>query len=122
MHSPTAETPLFDPDAIDKLRSVAGDNASTFVAEMAQLFLDETLESLERLQAATTQEDWKQVTRIAHSLKSSAATLGLMRLSGACRALELDTRLACSSPQTTALIAAVLDEFELTRPTLTTLS
>ena len=122
MTNQSAETPPFDPTAIEKLRAVAGDQGAGFVAEMAQLFLDEATKSLAELKKGCDQGDWKHVTRIAHSLKSSSATLGLMRLSAACRALELDTRGATSSPQTAELARAVFEQFEQTRPTLKSLS
>jgi HPt (histidine-containing phosphotransfer) domain-containing protein len=122
MPSAPAETPLFDPVAIEKLRTVAGDEAPGFVAEMAQLFLEETAKSLGQLKEAGLRGDWKQVARIAHSLKSSAATLGLMRLSDACRALELDTKGAASGPKTLALATAIHDQFEQARPALKSLS
>lgn len=120
-HEP-AENPLFDPAAIDKLRAVAGEQGGSFVQEMAQLFLDEATRSLAELGKASDQGEWKLVTRTAHSLKSSAATLGLLRLSAACKALELDTKGAGASPQTPALVKAVLHEFEAAKPTLKSLS
>ena len=108
--------------AIEKLRSVAGDQGGAFVAEIAQLFLDEATKSVDDLQVCRDQGNWKQVTRIAHSLKSSSATLGLMRLSAACKALELDTKGGDSSPRTGALTADLLEEFEQARPTLKSLT
>lgn len=122
MTNDPAETPLFDPVAIAKLRAVAGDQGEIFVKEMAQLFTDETLKSLKELGRAGERGEWKLVTRAAHSLKSSAATLGLLRLSAACKALELDTRGGASSPQTAALIKAVFGQFEAAQPTLKSLS
>ncbi len=122
MSGESAETPLFDPLAIEKLREVAGDQGKGFVAEMAQLFLDEATKSLDELRSGCDRDDWKRVTRIAHSLKSSSATLGLMRLSAACKALELDTRDATSSPRTATLAAAVFGEFEQAKATLSSLS
>ena len=122
MTSSSAETPFFDPAAIEKLRAVAGDQGAGFVAEMAQLFLDEATKSLDELKRDCERNDWKHVTRIAHSLKSSSATLGLMRMSAACKALELDTKDGEPSPQATALSAAVFEEFEEAKPTLLRLS
>ena len=46
MTGPTDEAPLFDPVAIETLRKVAGDQASSFVAEIALLFFDETTKAL----------------------------------------------------------------------------
>ncbi len=118
MPLPQAETPLFDPVAIDRLRKVAGEPGSSFVAEMAQLFLDETTKALAELQAGGERADWKRVSRLAHSVKSSAATLGLMRLSAACQALELDTRNATSGPETGNHVADVIEEFKQATPIL----
>ncbi len=118
----SADTPHFDPVAIEKLRAVAGDQGGGFVKEMAQLFLDEAAKSLDELKKARELADWRQVSRIAHSLKSSSATLGLMRLSAACRALELDAKGGASTPHTLALSSALLDEFEKAKPTLKGLS
>ena len=118
MPLPAPETPLFDPIAIDRLRKVAGDQGATFIAEMARLFLEETTRVLTELQAGSEREDWKAVSRFAHSVKSSAATLGLMRLSAACKALEADTRNATSSSETAGHVAAVMDEFKQATPTL----
>jgi len=92
------------------------------VVEMAQLFLDEAAKSLDDLKRNRDLGDWRQVSRIAHSLKSSSATLGLMRLSAACKALELDTKGGLSTPQTRTLATILLDEFEKARPTLKGLS
>lgn len=117
----SAETPLFDPDAIDKLRAVAGEEGAGFVTELAQLFLEEATKSLDELRKGCESGEWKQVTRIAHSLKSSSATLGLMRLSAACKALELDTKGGAPSPRTGALTADLLEQFEQARPALKSL-
>lgn len=118
MADESAAIPHFDPVAIEKLRNVAGDQGAAFVMEMAQLFLDESTRSLEELAKARDQGDWKAVARVAHSLKSSAATLGLMRLSAACTALELDATAATPTPETSRLTAAVFEEFEKAKPTL----
>ena len=118
MSAESPEVPHFDAVAIDKLRNVAGDQGAAFVAEIAQLFLDETAKSLADLARARDLGDWRLVSRIAHSLKSSAATLGLMRMSAACKALELDTKAAASTPETAKLADDVFDQFEKAKPTL----
>jgi HPt (histidine-containing phosphotransfer) domain-containing protein len=118
MASESPGPPLFDEAAIEKLRAVAGDQAEAFIKEMAQLFLDETAKSLAELSGARDQGDWRLVSRTAHSVKSSAATLGFLRLSGACKVLELDTKREVETPQSRALVAAVLEQFEAVRPTL----
>ena len=122
MRSPDHSLPFFDPAAIDRLRKVAGDQGSGFVAEMAQLFLEETTRCLDLLRVGGDRGDWTTVSRIAHSLKSSSATLGLMRVSRACMALELDTKSAASGPETESLVADVFAEFEQAAPILKSLS
>jgi HPt (histidine-containing phosphotransfer) domain-containing protein len=116
------EPPLLDPTAIESLRKVAGDQGPSFVAEMAHLFEEEAVKALEELRNGCDRCDWKLVTRVAHSLKSSAATLGLMRLSLASQALEMDTRGGAASAETAALVEAVLDQFNQATPVLKTLT
>lgn len=117
-----AEDPVFDPVAIEKLRRVAGPQSQDFVSEMAQLFLSETSKSLQELRKACAESNWKKVSRLAHSVKSSSATLGLMRLSNACRELEIDTLDAEATPSTLDLAGAVLARFDDVIPVIKDLS
>lgn len=121
MPTETQVPPVFDPSAIEKLRRISGDEASIFIAEVAQLFLEETRKSLVELQRAAEAGDRDRAARIAHSLKSSAATLGLMRLSAACGELEAGAGAAASS-EDTSLVAAVLARFDDVVPILKGLS
>lgn len=110
--------PRFDPAAIERLRKVAGEQGDTFISEMAQLFLEEATKALGEMRAGCDRGDWKTVGRLAHSVKSSSATLGFMGLADACKALELNTHDAIASPETPALAAAVFTHFEQAVPTL----
>ena len=112
MSAKSTEIPHFDPVAIAKLLNVAGDQGAAFIVEMAQLFLDESRKLLADLARARDEGDWKIVSRTAHSLKSSAATLGLLRLSSACAALEVDSKAGAPQGRTEALRATVFSEFE----------
>lgn len=122
MTTSASEAPLFDPAAIEKLRKVAGDGDTTFVAEIASVFLEEARESIDGLSRGCETGDWPTVSRLAHSVKSSAATLGFMRLSEACKELEFDTRHAAASARTADLLAFVRAQFDLAVPTLKGLS
>lgn len=113
---PAAEIPLFDSAAIDQLRAVAGDEDGTFVAEMAQLFLEETAKTLAELREACDQKDWKRVSRLSHGMKSAGATFGLMRFTNACQVLELDTQGLASGPETAGRVASVVEQFERALP------
>jgi HPt (histidine-containing phosphotransfer) domain-containing protein len=118
MPPPDAQPPRFDPAAIDRIREMAGAEAGAFVAEMVELFVNEGSRSMRELQGASARADWKVVGRSAHSLKSSAATLGLMRLSAACRNLEADTREGAAGPGINGLIEEVSSEFDAALPIL----
>ena len=122
MLADAAIAPVFDPVAIEKLRKVAGDQGDTFIAEIAQLFLEEAGKSVEEMRLACEQANWLKVGHLAHSMKSSAATLGLMRLSEACRDLERAGQGPLSTPATPALASEVIHQFERAIPTLKKLS
>lgn len=110
------EIPLFDQSAIERLRTVAGDQGPGFIEEMAQLFLDETAPALAEIRTAADLRNWKEVSRSAHSLKSSAATLGAMRLAAVCKALEVDTKEGFASEATHGLLAALFTQFDQAAP------
>ena len=117
MSSSPLSVPLFDPAAIEKLRKVAGDLDPGFVAEMAQLFLVETERALGELEAAAKRGDATAMVRQAHSMKSSAATLGLMKLSEACLSLETGAK-NDAGPEATALVTMVRAQFDHVTPIL----
>ncbi len=119
--SPT-EAPLFDETAIDRLRAVAGSDDEGFIAEMAQLFMEETTRSLDELGTAAGEGDWKGVNRLSHSLKSAAATFGLVRLRDACLALEINTKGYGDDTETKSMVAQVFHEFEQARGVMSELA
>jgi HPt (histidine-containing phosphotransfer) domain-containing protein len=58
-------------------------------SELIGLFLEDTPKLLADLRGAVVQKDAEGLERVAHSLKSSSATLGAMTLSTLCRELEV---------------------------------
>ncbi len=83
----TDELPVLDQAVLGELRdSVGGDEA--FVRELASTFVAESGSHLEALAAAAAAGDAAAIVRPAHSLKSSGAALGAMRLSAMCRDIE----------------------------------
>jgi HPt (histidine-containing phosphotransfer) domain-containing protein len=66
-----------DPLALDRLRRAGG---RPLIETMVELFLRNTPDRLSHLRAGAEGGDWISVERIAHSMKSSAATLGLRDL------------------------------------------
>ena len=85
------EAPILDRAVIDELReSVAGDDA--FVREVAETYLAEGPEHMSAMTAAAEAGDAAAIVRSAHTLKSSSAALGAMRLAQICREIEFAGR------------------------------
>jgi HPt (histidine-containing phosphotransfer) domain-containing protein len=79
--------PLLDSVVLDELRtSVGGDEE--FVRELAGAYVAESADHLEGMKAAAAAGDAEAIVRPAHSLKSSSAALGAMRLSAMCKEIE----------------------------------
>jgi signal transduction histidine kinase/DNA-binding response OmpR family regulator len=81
------EAPAFDRACYDTMVSELGDEA---MRDLVEIFLAETEKRIALLKALTGALDRNTVEREAHSLKSDAAALGLVRLSGLARGLEKD--------------------------------
>ena len=85
------ETPVLDDNVIAELReSVGGDDG--FVAELAATYLAEAPEHMQALEEAVAAGDVAAAVRPAHTLKSSSASLGAMRLSEISRGIEFAAR------------------------------
>ncbi len=81
------DVPILDQAVIAELRdSIGGDDA--FLAELVETYLTEGAELLEGLTAAAAAGDPAAIVRPAHTLKSTSATLGAMRLSSISRGIE----------------------------------
>ena len=83
---PNTEAALAVDAALAQLEETVGDRE--FVAELIHDFLAELPAQLAELRAASSEGDAERLHRIAHTLKSNAATFGAERLANACRELE----------------------------------
>ncbi len=81
------EPPVFNRACYDVMATELGDDA---VQELVSIFIAETERRLALLQKLTGDLDRGLIGREAHSLKSDAAALGLMRISRLAAALERD--------------------------------
>jgi len=85
------EAPILDQSVIDELRaSVGGDDA--FIADLVATYLAEGPGHLDAIAAGVAAGDAGAVVRPAHTLKSSSASLGAMRLSQLAREIEFAGR------------------------------
>jgi HPt (histidine-containing phosphotransfer) domain-containing protein len=78
--------PVVDVDILRDLRDMGGEDA--FVAEIVQLFLEDTTRRLPDLERALAEGRVADVAREAHTLKSASSNLGATAFSSACAELE----------------------------------
>ncbi|MDM8527054.1 Hpt domain-containing protein [Anaerolineales bacterium HSG24] len=83
------KVPVID---LTKLRLLLGEYEREMFIEFIDVFLEEVPKQLTELQSAVNQNDARDVRRIAHSLKSTSATFGAMRLSSLCEQFEFESR------------------------------
>jgi HPt (histidine-containing phosphotransfer) domain-containing protein len=70
----------------DLLESLGGD--ADFVADLLETYFDESSRLLVAMQEALSTGNAEDLRRAAHSLKSSSASFGAIRLSNECKELE----------------------------------
>lgn len=86
------DEPLLDEAVVDELRAATGDDEE-FILELVETYLSEGEGHLAGMAAAVAAADPAAIVRPAHTLKSSSASVGAMRLSAICRAIEEAGRL-----------------------------
>ena len=67
------DTPVLDPEALDRLREWGGDKLLT---QMVGLFLENSAKRMDQIRAGAGGDDPSEANSGAHSLKSSAANVG----------------------------------------------
>jgi HPt (histidine-containing phosphotransfer) domain-containing protein len=78
---------LLDDAVLAELRSVTGGD-DAFILELVETYVAEGTANMEGMLAAAAAGDPAAIVRPAHTLKSSSASLGAMRLSAIARAIE----------------------------------
>jgi len=79
--------PVLDNAVLADLRASVGDDQE-FMVELVETYVTEGSTNMDSLLAAAAAGDCAAIVRPAHTLKSTSASLGAMRLSGICRAIE----------------------------------
>jgi CheY-like chemotaxis protein len=77
-----------DLNVLTRLQAAMGADTPDTAAEIIQIYLEDTPIRLAKLQQGLVQKKLKEFERAAHSLKSTSATLGAMRLAALCQELE----------------------------------
>ncbi len=107
---PVESSPI-DRTALDTLRALQMDGAPDLLTQIIGLFLKDTPGLLQKITEAIARADGDTVRQTAHTLKSSCANLGAMRLSGYCQELERAGR-ANDLEGTPELLNQLKDEYE----------
>ncbi|HEY9709669.1 MAG TPA: response regulator, partial [Oculatellaceae cyanobacterium] len=81
-------TSALDPQVLQTFRNTMGPDASAFLAQLIDIYLEETPVLLQAMDTAVTQIDPAAIKQAAHTLKSSSASLGAITLSKLCEDLE----------------------------------
>jgi len=113
--------PTLDPSILQQFQAMLGDESPQILAEFIGIFLDMMPRLLANLRLALTQKNPVALHRSAHSIKSSSAQLGVMRLSRLAAELELLGR-AGSLLNAPDLVNLSETEYENVRQALETLS
>ena len=108
---PDADPPVLDERVLSEVLESTGDDIG-FVRELVQTYLDDTPAQLDAMTAAIEADDAAGLVRPSHTLKSSSATVGAMRLSAVARDLEMTGRSGTLEPSARDTLEAAGAEWE----------
>lgn len=77
---------------LERLRQLEMQDEPGFITELCRDFLDDTPLRIQRMKVAIRRDDFAELERDAHSLKSSSASLGAMEMSRLCAKIESAAR------------------------------
>jgi HPt (histidine-containing phosphotransfer) domain-containing protein len=86
-----ADVPVVDEGVLTEVMETTGDDIG-FVRELVETYLADTPAQVEAMTIAVEADDAAALVRPAHTLKSSSATVGAMRLSAVAREMEMAGR------------------------------
>lgn len=116
LETPTAQPPpppVLEPEMLDELRDIAGDEALTIV----NLFLEDAPRLVRLMEQASAIPDMEVMREAAHALKSSSANVGALALSAAAKRIELGAR-AHALERPAVAVALLIAEFARARVAL----
>jgi HPt (histidine-containing phosphotransfer) domain-containing protein len=84
----TTGRPALDAAAMAELRALDPDGKAQLVKRVLITYQGSLARLVEQLTQARTANAWDQVSRVAHTLKSSSASIGALELSAVCADIE----------------------------------
>jgi HPt (histidine-containing phosphotransfer) domain-containing protein len=112
--------PVLDYAVLDELKDLQEDGEPDILAELADLFFEDTPARLAVLRAAWEAGDAEALGQTAHALKGSCANLGARKMAETAKLLEEAGRRG-DLPATPRLLDRLDDEFRQTRAELSAL-
>ncbi len=85
----TAVTAIIDASVLEEDVAIIGTERT---GRMVQLFLASSAGTVDKIRTMAAAGQWAEVEKLAHSLKSAAASLGLLKLGQSSRQIEIATR------------------------------
>jgi CheY-like chemotaxis protein/HPt (histidine-containing phosphotransfer) domain-containing protein len=106
-----------DRKALDAIRALQRQGKPDLLAKVINVYLEDSLRLVEGLRQAVSQGDAENVRRRAHSLKSSSANVGAVRLSALCKDLE-KANPVYSAEQIDRMVTRIEEEYTSVREDL----
>ena len=112
-----AGPPVIDESVLGEVLESTGNDVD-FVRELIDTYLADTPAQLEGIAIAIHADDAASLVRPAHTLKSSSATIGAMRLSAVARELEMAGRAGSLTPSVQEHLLTAESEWDAARSAL----
>lgn len=97
--SDPGKLPILDKEQLEDLRYLPalpstsqGNGEIEPVGSLISLFQTKAAERMTRMESYIAQQDWKQLSEVAHSLRGASASMGFPRVALLCKDLELASR------------------------------
>ena len=83
-----AEGPVLDAGCLAELRALDPDGKALLVKRVLATYQTSLVRLVDQLRQARSAAAWDQVSRVAHTLKSSSASIGALAFAGVCADIE----------------------------------
>ena len=87
-----AAKPVLDAACMAELRALDPDGKAQLVKRVLATYRTSLAKLVEQLRVARADDAWDQVSRVAHTLKSSSASIGALELARICAEIETSIR------------------------------
>ena len=103
--------PVLDPAMLEAVVEMIGVDEPSAIVDLIDTYTEDSAQQIKVMSASFSSGDWKTLHRLAHSMKSSSATFGAMRMSALCAQLESSAKYNCDAGGCGELIEQVEDEY-----------